>query len=75
MGDSYDESVDIWALGITLYEMFYKTNPFKVTNKDQLINIVNDPIDFPSKVKLSQAPRNFIEMCLAKRAVERPNIR
>jgi len=53
MGDEYDDSVDIWAIGISLYEMFYKTNPFKVTNKDELINIANDPIENSGKVKLT----------------------
>lgn len=33
VGDEYDESIDIWALGVILYEMLFKSNPFRITCK------------------------------------------
>lgn len=34
VGDEYDESVDIWTIGIILYFMFYKRNPFNITCRE-----------------------------------------
>lgn len=58
-----------------LYEIYYKTNPFRITCKEQLINILNEPIYFDEKVEVSAAGKDFIRCCLKKRSVERPNIR
>jgi len=34
MGNSYDESVDIWTLGIMLYEMVIGGSPFGITRSE-----------------------------------------
>ena len=55
--------------------MIYKTNPFKITSSEDLINILNSLIDFKEGVVISKGARELIESCLAKRAAQRPNIR
>ena len=74
-GDEYDESVDIWTIGVTLYEMFYKTNPFRIKCRDDLINILNEPIHFDEKVLISDQAKDCILQCLEKRSINRPNIK
>lgn len=49
--------------------MIYKTNPFRITTKEELINILNNPIDFKENIPITKMVREFIEICLAKRAV------
>lgn len=73
LGDEYDESVDIWALGVILYEMLSRENPFRITCQEQLGRILDAPVTFSEG--LSSAARELIEGCLSKRAHHRPNIR
>lgn len=75
IGDDYDESVDIWTIGVILYEVIYRANPFRITCKEQLVNILNEPIHFDPRIDISSPARDFIQLCLKKRAAERPNIR
>ena len=47
----HDLSVDIWCLGILLYEMLCGTTPFKANAKEILIyNITKGTIRFPQKI-------------------------
>jgi serine/threonine protein kinase len=57
IGDEYDESVDIWTIGIILYEMLYRCNPFKITCQEELINILNSPIIFDESVYVSDSAK------------------
>ncbi len=49
------EKVDIWALGILLYEMLHKKTPFKSMTVDQVKDqIVEKKIKFDINLKLHQ---------------------
>lgn len=75
MGDDYDESVDIWTIGVILFEMLFKANPFKITCQKELVHIIDSPIVFDDKISISDSAKEVIKGCLCKKASERPNIR
>ena len=72
IGDSYDESVDVWALGIVLYEMVLGEGPFKISRSEQLTKILHQKVDLRDK-PLSSQLRNIIQACLKKDSSERPS--
>lgn len=74
VGDEYDESVDIWTLGVILYEMLFRSNPFRITCQEELANILNSPIAFDDS-SVSDSAKEVIMACLSKKAADRPNIR
>lgn len=39
-GEKYDEKVDLWAIGILSWELFYGRIPFKIRCEEDLIKIV-----------------------------------
>ena len=47
LGGGYDESVDIWAAGITLYKLIIGKTPFESQYVvDTIENITNNKVDF-----------------------------
>ena len=38
----YDSKLDLWCLGILIYEMFFKESPFKSENKEQTIEKIKN---------------------------------
>ena len=43
-GDKYDESVDIWAVGVLTYELLVGKLPFRIRAGNELKKIVNNSI-------------------------------
>ena len=39
-GSRYDEKVDLWAIGVLTYELFYGNSPFDLNEQQDLIKIV-----------------------------------
>ena len=56
--EPYDKSIDIWALGVLLFEMIYGRTPFKkvdTSEEDEIvINIIGNKIEFPDEDLLSE---------------------
>ena len=46
-GKKYNEKVDLWAIGILAYELFFNASPFNITSQDELFKIITDDITYP----------------------------
>ena len=72
----YNEKVDVWALGILIYELFYTKTPF-ICNHDNDVkeNILNMPIVFANNNDISVEAISFILTTLVRKKVNRPYIK
>lgn len=72
-GDSYDRSVDIWALGVLLYELVSGATPFEDENEDiTRSNIERINFKFPSH--FSDNLKDLLKCIFQKDPKNRPNI-
>lgn len=68
----HNKTVDIWCLGIILYEMIYGIPPFY--NKQQnvmLNNIIKKNASFPRMIEISNELEDLISRCLCKQPNKR----
>ncbi|PWN41867.1 Pkinase-domain-containing protein, partial [Ceraceosorus guamensis] len=74
-GKTYDQSADIWSLGITLYEMACGNPPHADQEQMRAIMLIpkSKPPRFPSDGQFSQLMRDFLAACLNEEPKERPN--
>ena len=68
-------TVDIWDMGIILYEMKIGKVPFKGKNVDETFNLImNEPLTFPLKFKISETFFELIFGLLKRNIHERIDI-
>ena len=72
--EEYDQSIDIWALGITCIELAEHEPPyFKLSPKDVMKQIIKSPPKgLNNKSIWSHEFNNFISLCLRVNRFERP---
>jgi len=66
----YNHTVDLWSLGVILYELFVGQPPFYTNSIYSLINhIVKDPVKYPKQ--MSPELKSFLKGLLNKKATDR----
>jgi aurora kinase len=71
-GNSHDFKVDIWALGVSTYELLVGRTPFEDNSRTETVNkIVAETIIFPNSV--SSDFKKFVRRCLHKDPTKRPS--
>lgn len=69
---SYDETVDIWAVGVLTYELLTGSNPFNIKRLTEIGKIVSEQVNL-NKIDHYQA-REFIGEMLIKERVLRKSM-
>lgn len=72
-GKSYDQSADIWSLGITIYEMVTGNPPLADQEQMRAIMLIpkNKPPRLPTDKEFSLLMRDFVATCLNEEPKER----
>jgi len=74
VGQNYDNKVDVWALGVMMFELTNGRAPFLRKNEIEIQNaIVKDRVKFENGV--SMALRDIISKCLSKNPSKRPSMK
>ena len=71
--------VDIWSVGVILYEMFFRKKPFGQNyTQDKLLKdrVMQNAkvVDFPNKPNISEECKDFIRKCLAYHPEDRYDV-
>ena len=70
-GEEYNEKVDLWSLGVIIYALSFKNNPYKSNNKNELLNeIKND-----GQNKLKKTINSELNDLMSKLLIEDPSKR
>lgn len=67
IGQKYTYRVDVWALGVLQYLIMCGHYPYDANNnRDLMIKILNEPVQWPKKVKLSSEAMRFLKGLLER---------
>ncbi|CAD8046461.1 unnamed protein product [Paramecium sonneborni] len=73
--NKYSDKSDIWAIGVSAFEILYGQVPWQATSEKELAQkMVNVPLQFPSSTKVSQECKEFLKRCLTVNENERASI-
>lgn len=70
-GGGYDERVDLWALGVTIYQLMSGYTPFQSEyHSDTINNIMKGEVvfDAPTEEKYSKMAKNFVLRLIRKKS-------
>jgi len=71
----YDHRVDLWSLGVILYELYYGKPPFYTNSIYKLVRmIVRDPVRWPPSRPISREFQHFMMALLHKKPLKRARI-
>ena len=74
-GRPYNYKVDMWSLGVSIFEALIGVTPFFGIDRNDLIRNINAGlIKFPSNVEISSCCLDFLSKCLRFDASERISI-
>lgn len=66
-GKQYDSTVDLWSVGVLLYEMLYSNPPFVEESREGTMQRISDvDLRFPETPRVSLAAKDLIKRLLQK---------
>ena len=73
--NGYSFEVDIWALGIIMYNLLTGLLPFYDEDKDKISKLIMEKdFTFPLEPKISNVAKDLINQILVKNPNKRPNL-
>ena len=72
----YSYEVDIWSLGIIMYQLIYGQTPFNIkkNNKEDIKKLINKNYDFPEDIRISPCAKDLIKQILEPDPERRPSL-